>query len=244
VFAAAARPRRPYGKLQVERIEDKLGYAYEALVHKMHRRLLDRVKAKLGGSKTVKAAMDEWPDEWGDDLVEDDEYEDLEALINEALQVTLGLCNNRAKSEGYKTAAVQARLGQGVTAQLGYIENLQTDMRADYEDVTKEAIDEFGPNIFEIGNRLQERLPVTVARSRTIAITETEKVYGWAYGDILKSNGWTYCKWRVSPDELVCKACRAKDNRVMTIEEWWSTFPAHPNCRCWNEGYRGDWTGY
>lgn len=248
--AAAARPaRRPWGKLQVEHVEDKLGDLYE----RHARRWLKRFKTRVRRKYEVKAANDFYDDEFGGDLETEDEYAELEEQIRQALQISLRLAENRGKAEGhYKTTAVQNRLDTGVEAQLAYLKGAKDDMRRGFATTVNDIIDEEGPNLNRMMVELEQDYPITVARARTIAVTETEKVYGWAYADILEENGWNFCTWRASPDEKVCirpvapwgLSCSDLDGEVMTLARWRELFPLHPNCQCWNEGYKGDWTGY
>jgi SPP1 gp7 family putative phage head morphogenesis protein len=236
-FQAKAQARRPWGKLQVERVEDKLADRFERHALSMAKRF----RARIRRAYEPKAQFDEF----GGDVTTEDEYAELEEQIYAALQVSIGLAQNRGKMEGhYKTAAVQGRLDRGVESQLGYLSDAETAMREDMALTVQSVIEERGPDINLMMVKLEQRFPLTVARCRTIAVTETEKVYGNAYADILEENGWDYCRWRASPDEKVCDECQELDLQVMTLAEWRSLFPKHPNCRCWNEGYKGEWTGY
>jgi SPP1 gp7 family putative phage head morphogenesis protein len=232
-----AAARRPWGKLQVERIEDKLGLAFERHYTRLFKRFRDRVRRKY------QPAADYMDDDL--ELGTVDDYSLLEDQIRAALKVTMGLAENRAKMEGhYKTAAIQNRLDTGLAAQLAYLKGAEDDMRTSMTETVNDIIDRQGPDLNAMMVQLEQAFPITVARAHTIAVTETEKVYGWGYADILEENGWTHCRWRVSPDEKVCPDCQDLDGEVMTLDGWRDQFPAHPNCRCWNEGYKGEWTGY
>jgi len=236
-FQARIQPRRPWGKLQVERVEDRLADIFER--HAL--RIAKRFRARIRRAHEPTAQFDEF----GGDVTSEDDYAELEEQIRAVLQVSVGLATNRAKVEGhYKTAAVQGRIDRGVESQLDYLDDAETAMREDMALTVQQVIEERGPDINYMMVQLEQRYPLTVARCRTIAITETEKVYGNAYADILEENGWDFCTWRVSPDEKVCDDCQELDSQVMTLAEWRRLFPKHPNCRCWNEGYRGSWTGY
>lgn len=92
-------------------------------------------------------------------------------------------------------------------------------------------------SISQLAQRLAEPSgPFGLKRAKTIAVTETTRAFAegnraaWKESKVVERQ-----RWNTANDELVCPICGPLHNKVIGINETFSTGgpPAHPNCRCW-----------
>ena len=69
------------------------------------------------------------------------------------------------------------------------------------------------------------------ARALMVARTETARAFNTANAITLKSHGWQQVQWNAAFD--ACEDCSAKDEEVMSIEDYLKEPILHPNCRCY-----------
>lgn len=68
-------------------------------------------------------------------------------------------------------------------------------------------------------------------RARTIAVTETTRLFGIGTQATFRAMGLEYWEWATAEDEAVCPICSDLDGEAFDIDTPFA--PAHPNCRCY-----------
>jgi len=214
------------------RLRDKIMLRYgahlESIVNRIHKRLLKRLKNRFEAALGVD-----------DELLEVDEAEALRQYLERTIKVTYRIGRAQGAAEGLDIETAAGRHTQDLSGltdkQMNYSRRLFDDQEKASNEIIREVLQERGPDTQEMARRMEDQLGMFQGRAQAIAVTETADMYSKAYTDTLQSNGIDDVIWRA--DEGACDECQALDGTRMTIMEFRTTFPKHPNDRCWPEAY-------
>jgi SPP1 gp7 family putative phage head morphogenesis protein len=98
------------------------------------------------------------------------------------------------------------------------IKDVESKVRIDISRVVKDGI-HAGESNQVIAKKINDTLEMSSSRSRTIAVTETAKVYGQLNRNRMLSKGLTRASWSSSKLKNTRKCHNARDGKTYNIEE-------------------------
>jgi len=52
----------------------------------------------------------------------------------------------------------------------------------------------------------------------------------------LRASGTSKMQWKSALTERTCEWCGEMHNKVLSLDQFFASFPPHPDCECWGEG--------